>query len=120
MFEIEIYETASGRSEIAEWLEELNAKARTSKVSRTRLKKIAEYLELLKAYGTQIGEPAVKHLTNSNLWELRPMRDRILFAYWRDNKFILLSHFEKKTQKTPPREIKKAERILADFLERDE
>ena len=97
MFDVEIYENAAGRSEIAEWLEELNRKAHTSKESRVRLKKIAEYIELLKTYGTQ---------------------DRIMFAYWRDNKFILLSHFVKKTQKTPAREIEKAERLLADFLER--
>ena len=118
MFEIEIYQTASGRSEIAEWLEELNAKARTSKENRIRLKKIAEYMEMLKTYGTQIGAPAVKHIANSDLWELRPTQDRIMFAYWRNNKFILLSHFVKKTQKTPPREIDKAKRLLADFLER--
>lgn len=62
----------------------------------------------------------IKHITNSNLWELRPTRDRIFFAYWKDNKFILLSHFVKKTQKTPFREIERAERILADFLERNE
>lgn len=120
MFEVEIYEDAAGRSEIADWLEELNAKARTSKESRTRLKKVAEYIELLKTYGTQVGAPAVKHITNSDLWELRPTRDRIFFAYWKDNKFILLSHFLKKTQKTPPREIERAKRILSDFLERSE
>ena len=48
MFDVEIYENAAGRSEIAEWLEELNRKAHTSKESRVRLKKIAEYIELLK------------------------------------------------------------------------
>ena len=120
MFEVEIYEDAAGRerSEIADWIEELNIKARTSKESRTRLKKVVEYIQLLKTYGTQIGAPAVKHITNSDLWELRPTRDRIFFAYWKDNKFILLSHFVKKTQKTPPREIERANRILSDFLER--
>lgn len=120
MFEVEIYEDAAGHSEIVDWLDELNTKAHTSKESRIRLKKIAEYVELLKNYGTQIGAPAVKHIVNSELWELRPTRDRIFFAYWKDNKFILLSHFVKKTQKTPPREIERAERILADFLERSE
>lgn len=118
MFDVEIYENAAGRSEIAEWLEELNRKAHTSKESRVRLKKIAEYIELLKTYGPQVGVSAIKHITGSDLWELRPTQDRIMFAYWRDNKIILLSHFVKKTQKTPAREIEKAERLLADFLER--
>lgn len=120
MFEVEIYEDSNGRSEIADLLEELNKKARTSKDSRIRLKKIAEYIELLKAHGTQIGAPVVKHIVNTNLWELRPTSDRIFFAYWEDNKFILLHHFTKKTQKTPAREIERAQRILADFLERSE
>jgi phage-related protein len=45
------------------------------------------------------------------------MNDRILFAYWKDDKFILLHHFVKKTQKTPPREIEQAKRNWKDFLE---
>ena len=57
-------------------------------------------------------------LIEDDIWELRPMRDRILFAYWKDNKFLLLHHFVKKTQKTPQREIDQAKRNMADFLER--
>ena len=64
-----------------------------------------------------IGEPYIKHLDN-DIWELRPLRDRILFAYWNNNKFILLSQFIKKTQKTPLREIEKAKRLLNDYRER--
>ena len=120
MYEVEIYEDRNGKSEIAEWIEALNIKARTSKDSRIRLKKLAEYTELLKAYGVQVGKPAVEHITGTELWELRPSNDRIFFAYWKDNKFVLLHHFVKKTQKTPTREIEKAKKILADFLERSE
>jgi phage-related protein len=40
------------------------------------------------------------------------------YRYWKDNKFVLLHHFVKKTQKTPPREIEKARAELKDFLER--
>ena len=46
-----------------------------------------------------IGEPFIKHL-EGDIWELRPLRDRILFAAWLDDGFILLHHFVKKTQKT--------------------
>lgn len=120
MFEIEIYRDRSGYSEIAEWIEALNAKSLTGKDSRIRLKKIVEYIEYLKAFGTQIGEPAVKRIQNSNLWELRPTRDRIFFFYWKNNTFVLLHHFVKKTQKTPLREIEQAERCLKDYLERSE
>jgi len=40
--------------------------------------------------------------------------------YYKDNRFILLHHFVKKTQKTPPREIDQAKRNLADFIERND
>ena len=48
------------------------------------------------------------------------MRDRILFAGWYNNKFILLSVFIKKTQKTPKMEIEKAMRLLEDYKVRSD
>lgn len=46
------------------------------------------------------------------------MRDRILFAAWVGDSFVLLYTFLKETQKTPLSEIEKAERELEDFKER--
>ncbi|MDR1194622.1 MAG: type II toxin-antitoxin system RelE/ParE family toxin [Peptococcaceae bacterium] len=89
-----------------------------SKDARIRYKKIMEYIGQLQAYGVAAGEPAMKHIKNTELWELRPTSDRIFFAYWKDNIFVLLSYFVKKSRKTPPREIERAERNLKDFLER--
>ena len=43
-----------------------------------------------------------------------------LFAAFDNNKFILLSVFTKKTQKTPKREIEKAERLLKDYKRRND
>jgi len=40
-----------------------------------------------------------------------------LFFYWKNNKFILLHHFAKKTNKTPPREIKQAEKNMIGYRE---
>ena len=117
MHEIEIYEDKNGNSPVADFLEALNVKARTSKEHRVRLKKISEYLQLLKVYGTRAGLPATKYISD-DIWELRPTQDRILFAYWKDDKFILLHHFVKKTQKTPQREIERAKRNLKDLMER--
>jgi len=51
---------------------------------------------------------------------LRPLAHRIFFFYWKDNKFILLHHFVKKTNKTPLKEIKQAQRKMEDFKERNE
>jgi phage-related protein len=77
-----------------------------------------EYVRVLKAYGTQAGEPYIKHL-DGEIWELRPIRERVLFAAWTENEFILLHHFLKKTQKTPASEIEQAKRRLEDYKERD-
>ena len=68
-------------------------------------------------HGTAAGEPYVKHL-DGDIWELRPLRDRILFFAWDGNSFILLSCFMKSTQKTPKREIEKAKRLMEDFKKR--
>ena len=47
-----------------------------------------------------------------------PLANRIFFFYWKDNKFILLHHFIKKTQKTPTREIDTAQAKMKDYIER--
>ena len=75
------------------------------------------YIDYLRNKGKQIREPYAKHL-DSEIWELRPIRDRILFAAWEGQSFILLHHFIKKTQKTPQSEIDQAKRNLADMRER--
>ena len=45
-----------------------------------------------------IGEPFIKHL-EGEIWELRPLRDRILFARWLDDGFIFASLFCEKDTK---------------------
>ena len=72
---------------------------------------------LLKKYGTHIGEPVVKHISGQ-IWELRPLSNRIFFFYWKDDKFVMLHHFIKKTNKTPPQEIRNAQAKLKDHIER--
>ncbi len=118
MYQVITYQDRSGKDPIAEYIRVLNEKAKTSKDARIKLKKILEYIGQLKAYGVAVGPPAIKHITGTDLWELRPTSDRIFFAYWKDNTFILLHHFVKKTQKTPVREIDQAKRNMADFLQR--
>ena len=94
----------------------LNDKALKSKEHRIRHKKIIEYLEVLAQFGTRTGEPYVKHILD-DIWELRPTNDRIFFFYWKNQTYLMLHHFIKKTQKTPICEIEQAKRNLADFLE---
>lgn len=56
----------------------------------------------------------------NDIWELRPLRNRILFAALVEGRFVLLHAFLKKTQKTPVAEIEKAEREFEDFRRRFE
>ena len=107
MYEIEFYETADGVSELWNFLDDLEQKAETSKDARIQHKQISFYIQLLKDHGTRLGENITKNL-DEDIWELRPGNNRVLYFYFRDNKFVLLHQFRKKTQKTPRREIEKA------------
>lgn len=115
MHEIYFYKDKNGKEPVIEYLLQLDKKK--DKDSRIKLKKIRDYVSILREYGTQAGEPYLKHL-DGEIWELRPLRDRILFVSWVNGSYVLLHSFMKKTQKTPVREIEKAKRELADLIER--
>lgn len=117
MYSIKIYEDKYGKSEIKEYIR--NLQKSNSKDSKVKFNKIISYMRLLIENGLSIGEPYIKYISNE-IWELRPLRDRILFAYWNNNRFILLSIFTKKTKKTPQREIEKAKRLLKDYIKRSD
>lgn len=119
MFKVIIYEDKNGKSSVAEYIDDLDVKARTNKDSRIRLKKIYQYFELLKLYGSWAGLPAIKHIEDE-IWELRPTNDRFFYVYWKDDTFVILHHYIKKTQKAPRQEIEQAKRNLKDFLERSD
>lgn len=115
MYEILFYKDKKGREPVLDYLKEL--KARESKENRIKLKKIHEYIQLLSEGGLSIGEPYIKHL-EGHIWELRPLRNRILFVVCENNRFVLLHSFMKQTQKTPRTEIEKAVREYNDLIER--
>lgn len=115
MYEIRFYRDKNGNEPVKEYLQELAAKQ--SKDSRIKLTKIRAYMQALSEHGTRIGEPYIKHL-DGEIWELRPIQDRILFAAWNGSSFVLLHYFMKKTQKTPKKEIARAQRNLQEMQER--
>ena len=115
MHKIHFYKDAKGNEPVYDYIQKLSAKK--DKDSRIKLHKIQDYIKVLRAYGTSAGEPYIKHL-GGEIWELRPLIDRVLFAAWTDGGFVLLHHFMKKTQKTPAREIEQAKHELADLKER--
>lgn len=115
MHKIFFYRDRNGREPVLDYLRELSGKS--DKDSRIKLNKIRDYVKALSNYGLQLREPYIKHL-DGEIWELRPIRDRILFVAWHNGSFVLLHQFMKKTQKTPAREIEKAKQELADLIER--
>ena len=115
MNKVIFYKDKKGNEPVYEYMQSLNKKK--SKDSRIKLNKIGDYIQILCEYGTTAGEPYMKHL-EGYIWELRPLRDRILFAGYVDGSFVLLHQFMKKTQKTPRREIEQAKLELQDFKER--
>ncbi len=115
MYRLIFYRDRKGHEPVAEYLADLGQ--RSDKDSRVKYNKIRDYIHALSSYGMTIGTPYVKHI-DGDIWELRPLRDRIFFVVWLNGSFILLHHFMKKTQKTPAREIEKAKKELADIKER--
>lgn len=115
MYKIKFYADKKGREPVKDYLKKLRG---GNILDRKQADKIDDYLEILQAEGKAAGLPYVKRL-QGELWELRPTRDRIIFAAWIENSFVLLSHFTKKTQKTPRREIDLAQKRLQDFKERE-
>jgi len=116
MFQIIFYSDKNGKEPVAEYIQQLAAK--TDKDSRIKARKINDYIEYLAKMGKNGREPFMKHL-NGEIWELRPLRDRILFAAWDEHRFILLHYFMKDTPKAPPKEIAQAKRNLMDYRERN-
>lgn len=115
MYKIYFYKDRNNKEPVLDYLRELSSKK--DKDSRIKANKVNDYIEILKQYGTQAGEPYIKHL-DGEIWELRPLKDRILFVVWHNGSYVLLHTFMKKTQKTPKREIERAKRELADLKER--
>lgn len=81
--------------------------------------KIYRDIDLLKKYGLALGKPYLDKVEKKEgVWELRTQFGgniyRILFGVEGDA--IILHGFQKKTQKTPPNEIKKAVRRLKKYL----
>jgi phage-related protein len=69
-----------------------------------------------------VPEKFLKNLTNTDgLWEVRISAGngifRIFCFFEKGNLIILLSGFQKKTQKTSKKEIKRAERLKKEYYE---
>ena len=114
MFNIEFYSTADGVSELWNFLDELQQKSTTNKDARIQHKQIVQYIQLLEDHGTRLGENITKHVED-DIWELRPGNNRVLYFFHKDDTYVLLHQFRKKT---PRREIEKAKSERDDWIAR--
>ena len=116
MYEIIFYENSRGENNLLTYLRILEQKKETNKNAKIKFNKIVAYLDLLSEKGPNLTMPVARHLT-TNLWELRPLDNRIIYAYYKDNTFVILHSFTKKTKKTPKKELKKALKKYNIFIE---
>lgn len=106
---IEFYKDAQDCIPVNEWLKTLEPRAKA---------KVFRRIELLKQFGTQLGEPYCKHL-RGKIWELRTsfgrLEYRVLYFATGGRIFVLLHAFTKKTRKTDPHHIGIAEQRAEDY-----
>lgn len=110
--EIELYSSADGKIPVQEFLDSLPPKHQA---------KAIRDIDLLADFGQELREPYVKHI-DGELWELRIKFasdiSRIFYFTWNAQTIVLLHGFIKKTQKTPPSELRLAQKRLADYKKR--
>ncbi len=77
---------------------------------------------LLKVEGGEIDKELFKKLENSDIWEFRTLFNGVcyrLFAFWDTEieALVVATHgIVKKTQKTPKKEIEKAEKLRIEYF----
>lgn len=107
MIDVEALALVSGRCPVQDFINGLDKKA---------VIKIEALVELLKQKGFLPFPLARKMEGYSNLWEMRLVSRgaslRVFYAYVARNKVILISGFEKKSQKTPARELERAANLM--------
>ena len=99
---IDYFEPAPDKSPVKDFIDKLPVKSQT---------KVYNTLELLAEFGLTLGLPHAKKISGTPLWELRILGEkssRFFYIAKTGRSFLLLHGFAKKSQKTPPKEIKTA------------
>ena len=111
---IEFYIDEQGNIPVLEFLRELDRKTKT---------RFDWSIEQLRVRNVRANEPLVKHL-EGKLWELQRSSDgniyRLLYFFFSGRKIVFVHGFQKKSQKTPPREIELAQTRMDDYIKRKE
>jgi len=110
---IEFYLEDDGTSPVEEFLDSLDLKTR----ARFRWS-----MEQLRLRNVRARQPLVRHL-EGDLWELREESKtniyRVIYFFFTGRRIVLLHGFQKKTQKTPRRELETARRRYLEFSARE-
>ena len=114
VFELELYETEDGKELVAEFLDSLDPKMNA---------KLIGLMELLEEKGTELREPYSAPL-GDGIFELRCKLGsnitRALYFFFVGKHIVVTNGFVKKTQRTPPAEIKLAKDRRKDWIRRHE
>ncbi len=114
-WQVEFYQLSDGSSPALAWFREQEAKVQA---------KFARIFSLLQEHGIAVGMPYVRSITDSKLFEIRVEQDtniyRIFYFAYTGQRFILLHGFQKKTQKTPKKELEIAQTRMKEFLAEEE
>lgn len=109
----EFYVDERGRSPVEVFLSDLDAKTR----ARFRWS-----MEQLRVRNIQAREPLVRHL-EGDLWELREESRtniyRVIYFFFSGRRIVFLHGFQKKSQRTSPRELAVARQRYQNFMQRE-
>lgn len=112
-YEIIFYKTDNGEIPVKEFLDSLNLKMRA---------KMLMSIRIVRENGYQVRMPYSEELEDG-IFELRAKVgsdiSRVLYFFVLGRKIVLTNGFVKKTQKTPRKEIDRAKKYRADYLNRE-
>ncbi len=111
--DVQFYQTAQGRCPVCEFIDSLTGKA---------AQKVVWTLSLLEELETLPAAYFKKLVNTDDIWEVRVSlgSDAFrIFCFFAGRSIVVLTHgLVKKTQKTPPREIERAEAYKREYLSR--
>ena len=113
MKEIRFYRSEAGACPVEEFLDSLTGK---------QAQKVAWVLKLIEEIENVPSQYLKKLVSTNDLWEVRVQAGNNIYrllGFMEGNRIVILNHaFQKKTQKTPKKEIQIAEARKRDYLER--
>ena len=105
------YEDVRGRQPVREWLDELGSRSPAEHGA------VLHHIDLLAEFGVLLGEPYSRQLSG-RLRELRAGSWRVTYFADPRRRFILLTSFRKRTRKADREQIREADRLVQDWLDR--